>query len=93
MRDWRVRAWQPDEAGVLQTDSAVAFYFVTYVILGSITLLNVVVAVLLDEFIATGTACDASACTGVGVLPAPDAPPCLPHTTTRPTAAPPAFLR
>ena len=38
--------------GVKQTDPAVAFFFVSYILIGNILLLNVVVAVLLDEFLA-----------------------------------------
>lgn len=40
-----------ERTGVKQTDSALAFFFVSYFILANIILLNVVVAVLLDEFV------------------------------------------
>ena len=42
----------PDEDGVKKTDPAIALYFVTYILIGNVLLLNVVVAVLLDEFLA-----------------------------------------
>lgn len=38
-----------------QTDADVALFFVSFVLIGSVVLLNVVVAILLDEFIATVT--------------------------------------
>ena len=42
----------PGDNGVKKTDPAIAFFFVSYVLIGNILLLNVVVAVLLDEFLA-----------------------------------------
>ena len=41
-----------DEDGVKKTDPAIALYFVSYILIGNVLLLNVVVAVLLDEFLA-----------------------------------------
>ena len=38
-----------------QTDADVALFFVSFILIGSVMLLNVVVAILLDEFIATVT--------------------------------------
>jgi hypothetical protein len=38
---------ETDETGVRKTDSSVAFFFVSYMLINSIMLLNVVVAVLL----------------------------------------------
>ena len=38
-----------------ETEPDVAFFFVSYILVGTVMLLNVVVAVLLDEFIATVT--------------------------------------
>lgn len=45
--------FEVNERGVKENDPAVALFFTSYVVIGSVTLLNVVVAVLLDEFIAT----------------------------------------
>ena len=42
-----------DDSGVARTDHAVTFFFVSYFLIGGLMLLNVVVAVLLDEFIAS----------------------------------------
>jgi len=39
--------------GVTKTDPSVTFFFVSYFIIGNIVFLNVVIAVLLDEFIST----------------------------------------
>jgi len=44
---------EDDAAGTTRTDTSVAFFFISYVMIGSVTLLNVVIAVLLDELIAT----------------------------------------
>ena len=41
--------------GAGKTDPGVAFFFVSYILINSIMLLNVVVAVLLDEFISSVT--------------------------------------
>jgi hypothetical protein len=38
--------------GIVITDPAIAFFFVTYILMANVLLLNVVVAVLLDEFLA-----------------------------------------
>lgn len=42
-----------DYGGPGMTEHAVAFFFISYVLINSIMLLNVVVAVLLDEFISS----------------------------------------
>ena len=42
----------PDENGVIRTDPAVALFFISYILVGNVLLLNCVVAVLLDEFLA-----------------------------------------
>ena len=42
-----------DDTNTKKTDTGVAFFFVSYLCLCSIVLLNVVVAVLLDEFISS----------------------------------------
>jgi uncharacterized BrkB/YihY/UPF0761 family membrane protein len=46
--------WQEDieNPGIKEVESSIALYFVSYVLVGNIMLLNVVVAVLLDEFLA-----------------------------------------
>ena len=41
------------DTGVPQTDSAIALFFVSYIVIGNIMFLNVVIAVLLDEFISS----------------------------------------
>ena len=43
-----------NDDGTANTKPDIAFFFVSYIIVGNIVLLNVVVAVLLDEFIASG---------------------------------------
>jgi hypothetical protein len=41
-----------NEEGVVVTDANIALFFVSYFIISNVLLLNVVIAVLLDEFIA-----------------------------------------
>jgi len=41
--------------GMTETDPAVSFFFISYILINSVTMLNVVVAVLLDEFISSVT--------------------------------------
>jgi len=48
---------ETDENGVRKTDSSVAFFFVSYMLINSIMLLNVVVAVLLVPLCVCGCVC------------------------------------
>jgi hypothetical protein len=41
-----------NEEGIRETEPSIGFFFISYYILGNIVLLNVVIAVLLDEFLA-----------------------------------------
>jgi hypothetical protein len=44
--------FETDKDGVPVTNALIAFFFITYILIGTVLLLNVVIAVLLDEFIA-----------------------------------------
>lgn len=48
------RTTMANDDGSPKTKPDIALFFVSYIIIGNIVLLNVVVAVLLDEFIASG---------------------------------------